>query len=205
MKEEFKSAGWKDFQQRFQGTFGWFETANKRPMLVQLTKVSDTRLLFTNKDGMEMIANPDKENVFTFIPVERGVYDTGKTVVYVERIPNRQWKRGICDENSKIIDLETNDQLRCSFELLESIFSKPSSRGVVFNNIVAFIGDTVYLYNRVIGTKDKKAITLSDNLFEQEVSDIVRDHKLNLEVRVKWLVNCMGIVPCRVCIQARHG
>lgn len=181
MKEEFVEEHWKDFQQRYQGTFGWFEKSAGNQVLVSLVKITPEALSFNDKAGFKYTAHPDKGNIFTFLPVEKGVYLTEEHgVVYVSRIPQRQWKRGICIDNTSIHSLTTSQQCEVSFSLLESIFNQTPMLHVtennrVFDRVFSTTRNKLFVYNKEIGSMDITSIVLQDRLFLQEVNDMVRN------------------------------
>jgi len=197
MKEEFKAAGWRDFAQRYQGTFGWFHTEKKERMLVQLVEVNESSLMFQAKDGMKYFANPDKGNVFEFIPVTKGVYQLGKDVVFVTRKPARQWKRGLCLENTYLYNLVSGEQLMVDFSsvtavfggsdgvMLEAFKKDMSPNYVALDNIFSVVANKLMLYNNRVGVLDraKRQVTMDSPLFKQEVQDLFRS--LLMEVFVE--------------------
>ncbi len=199
MKEEFKSDGWRDFAQRYQGTFGFYERENKARLLVQLVKVSETQLTFTDKTGLKYFANPDKGNVFSFIPVERGCYNYGADVVTCKRVPARQWKRGLCPENTNISSLREKRSLPVDFTTLEIMFPVEEGRSstqlanfkaylagnVAFDNMFSLVENKLYLYDNLIGTYGMRTFTLTNHLFKQEVNDLVTRHQLPITVELK--------------------
>lgn len=196
MKEEFKSDGWKDFSQRYQGTFGFFERENAPRLLVQLVKVGETQLTFTDKAGMSYFANPDRGNVFSFIPVERGSYNFGSDVVMCSRVPARQWKRGLCIENTHIQSLSDGSSLPVDFTTLEIMFPVKEGRSsiplerfkatlsgnVAFDTMFSLVNNRLFLYEREIGTYTNHLFTLTNHLFKQEVTDLITRHQLPISV-----------------------
>lgn len=194
MKEEFKSDHWKDFSQRYQGTYGWYEREDKGKLLVYLAKVDEDNLTFQDESGFKYYARPDKDNYFTFIPVERGCYNfETNEVVVVRRHPARQWKRGLCSENTIIQRLSDNQNLGVGFKVLDSIFTpKPNTAlerfkahrdcNVAFDRTLAHVNGKLYIYNNVIGEYKTGGFHLSNALFKQEVEDVVKRNNLNIMV-----------------------
>jgi len=199
MIEEFKSDGWRDFAQRYKETYGWYLTDTGRKVLVQLVDVSETTLKFAGKEGQTYTALADKGNRFEFLPLERAVYNTPKDVYYCSRVPARQWRRGVHNANTSITNLLGGGWggEKLSFDLLEQIFqeSTPSDyipsflsgarEGLALNSMFAMGKNRVFLYNRVIGEYKNGTITLTNDLFAQEISDLMRDLVLPYKVEVK--------------------
>ena len=163
MKEEFKQSGWNDFKQRYQGTYGWYEKENGTRMLSFLAAVHETELVFLDEMGCKFKANPDKGNVFTFLPIERGCYNYGETdVIISRRVPQRMWKRGICQDNTYILSLARREAVAVDFPVLREMFiEKPNERleefkhslegNLVFNKMFALVNYNLYLYENIPG------------------------------------------------------
>jgi hypothetical protein len=197
MKEEFKAAGWRDFAQRYENTFGWFITELGERKLVQLTDVTDAVLRFVSKEGMTYFAHADKGNVFEFIPVTKGVYQYGEDVVYVCRKPARQWKRGLCHDNTLIQNLSYGGFIEVDFPIIESIYKDNdnvvlekfredmSPFNVALDNIFSINGNRLMLYGNNIGmfNREREEVILTSPIFKQEVKDLFRS--LSMEVVVE--------------------
>lgn len=198
MIEEFKSNGWKDFQQRYQGVYGWFEKEDKSQLLVKLTVVTENELVFTDKNKLRFSAIADQGNKFSFLPVVRGLYNTERGVVYVSRIPAKQYRRGICQDNTSILDVATGAPLDVGFNMLEGIygysqqpaitsFKRLGGGNAALDNTFAVVDNSVYVYNVKIGVYDapKAKFILSNKLFQQEMTDVCTRLQLPLLVDVK--------------------
>ncbi len=200
MIEEFKSSGAADFRQRYKDTYGWYLTDSGRKVLVQLVDVGENQLKFQGKDGESFTALADKGNRFEFIPLERALYNTPSTVVYCTRVPARQWRRGIHSANTRIVNLQSGimgSGVPIDFKILSEIlhpedvstyvsdYLAKRRDAVALNPMFAFTKETVYLYQRRIGTIMGDTIALTENLFKQEISDLCRDLQLTYKVVIK--------------------
>ena len=195
MKAEYTREGWRDFNQRYSDTFGWFEGSNG-PVLVRLDSVSETTLRFSDSNGMGYTANVDRGNTFSFIPVIKGCYMYNGDVVVVERKPARQWKRGICVDNTTIRNLN-GDHYDVDFPILRELFSGNPDNSVarykqegilpvlLDNQFSVGKGLGIYLYTSLIGELDpvNKIVILEEELFKQEMQDLVNRHALGWEVK----------------------
>ena len=200
MIEEFKSASWNDFNQRYKGTFGWFLTETGSKRLVQLKEISSRTATFIDKSGREYTANSDRGNCFEFLPIERALYNYKDAVYYCSRKTERQWRRGICfgNTNVRVLSGFPVDGSELSFYLVDCMFngdnySEPIRRfksgnlkNVALSSMFALIKNKIYLFDRDIGVYKEleKELILANKLFHQEVSDVLRDCNLNLKVVV---------------------
>lgn len=192
MREEFTRNGAGDFSRRYQGTYGYFLSGEGKKVMVQVDQVGEEQVHFTDKNKNPYTANADRGNVFEFIPVERGLYDCAADMIYVDRRPARQWKRGICNENTYLYSFSSGDNVSVVFNRLEAVFGGDKSNnlqdwlnkkrtGVAFNRQFGVWNGLLYLYNRVIG-KIVKDVFKVDPIFVQEMKDIVRDLELKFKV-----------------------
>jgi predicted CopG family antitoxin len=190
--EEFKGETWRDFQARYQGTYGWYQKASGQKLLVTLVEVDEHACKFVDADGGIFTALSDKGNNFQFIPVKRGIYRTHHGLVYCRRIPAKQYKRGIASGNTYIAALGGR-QIKLDFKIIEEMFGEHDQQevekfksgerqNVVFNNAFAIAMDRVWLYDNIIGVQGVRRLSLTHQLFKQEMEDIVRVHQLNLEI-----------------------
>lgn len=196
MREEFTSAGQADFQQRYVGTYGWYPTNNKKH-LVLLEEISGGELSFRDSEGTPYRAYADKGVMFDFIPLNKGVYNLQNTddVIYVNRVPARQWQRGISAANTALFSFAEQQNRTVVFKLLEDIFRDPpidprslmenaKRRYIALSNQFCIADDMLYVYHLQIGKRIENEFVLNSNLFEQEVKDLVKRLGLQINVRV---------------------
>jgi hypothetical protein len=196
MREEFKSDAWRDFKQRYEGTYGWYEKDNGETILVNLRSVEGSAAVFQDAAGVPYTARPDRGNMFQFLPLERSVYNTKDDVIYCYRVPQRQWKRGLCDANTSFVSLSRFTYTAGpTFELLAELFGAPDTTrlsafkekgegATALNSVFSIINNQVMCFSHKIGTYQKGIATLYDKLFEQELNDLVRQHQFPFVVEV---------------------
>ena len=195
MKVEFKSEGYRDFAQRYIGTYGWYERKSGTPVLVKLTDLDEFNLYFQDKVGMKYKALADAGNFFSFIPVIKGCYFYSGIPVLIKRIPAKQYRRGICDDNTSITAIGDNFALDVTFSIMESIFSGKLETGleefrtgyigkVILDRMFVISFDKIYLYDIPIGNYNwtTRQIDMENSLFKQEVEDCIRDANLEIVV-----------------------
>lgn len=198
MREEFTRNGATDFQRRYLGTYGFFVAGEGKKVLVQVDGVSEEQVQFRDKNKNPYTANADQGNVFEFMPVERGLYDCGDDMIAMERKPARQWKRGVCAENTSLWMFSRGDWGTVTFDRLAATFTARAKkdmetnlqdwlngkrRGVAFTQQFGAWDGNLYLYYNKIGTitPDKKLCVVNP-LFGQELKDVMRDTELNFKV-----------------------
>lgn len=187
MIEIFKSATSNDFAQRYSNSYGWCDIAGKRT-LVQIRDVSDKWAVVADQDGRVHEFEADAGFKFEFVPTQRGWYNTTNTlypVVLVTRNPQRQWARGINQNNTNIVDHRIR-RVGLGFGILSAInWSKwevqpKEGTPVALSRQFMLAGTgSLYFYNRQVGDYKPKSKTLAVNeLVLQEVKDLVSRNSL---------------------------
>lgn len=195
MLEQFTSAGYRDFTQRYHNTFIWYNNENKR-LLVKVTDVGQDVMTFTDEKKMTYTANADQGVQFESVPCQRGLYNVGNEVVYVSRKAVKQYRRGLCNDNTSIHGFFYGP-LPVTFDNVKSIFGEKGKdvnyveewlqkkrEGVAFTTQFAVWSNVLYIYNQKIGVVDGKVFRLTNSIFQQEVKDFIRNLNLPFTVEI---------------------
>lgn len=166
-----------DFSSRYSGTWCWYVDGDKR-MLVRITHVGNERVTFEDIEGWKYSANVDSGVLFEFSQVPSGWYVNKKLgpILFVRR-PARQWKRGICDQNTSCYSINTNGGLRLSEitgDSLSSLENAGKTDISVLSKWFCVHRSILYCLDTVIGVKENNKIILSEPRFRQELTDAVR-------------------------------
>lgn len=129
----------RDFSQRYQGTYGWLlNEAKNGKVLVYIRKVEENRVTFMDITGRDFHANAGQQVTFEFLPVTRGwFYSEDGKMCLLSRKPARQWHRGICPANTNIavVSLDRLRGIDYGLEELHAIFevkkTHPDRKSVV--------------------------------------------------------------------------
>jgi len=206
MKDTFTTENANDFHRRYQGTFGWYiggktDTTKK---LVEITEVRDRRCTFRDVDGRQYHATIDSGVIFEFEPLQSGWWNGSDNSTYlVQRVPARQWQRGVSRGNTSILRLfsDTLGELQqlpeITIEALHTIYVegvssvdawqdywKGNRSGAALSRYFA-VGPSkrMYFKDKLIGEcPENGLIKLSAGLCLQEVQDTVK--RLGLEIQV---------------------
>lgn len=102
-----------DFRRRYESTYVFVEFPDDMKMpesLFFISRVSDheasngTIELKSDKYGtIQLNMATDHTIKFKYPPV--GVFQHGKVAYYLRRMPHRQWRQGLCNENAKAYDV----------------------------------------------------------------------------------------------------
>lgn len=197
MKDSLTSSNHQDFRARYQGTYGYYVdpyTSKRLPVFVG--NCNQHRVTFNDITGRELHVNVDAGIEFEFIPVDRGFFQVNKEVFYLERVPARQWKRGICNENTRAYTLDgalrniAANYLEIITNMLPIncqsgwLLSKDGYPAALSKHFAISAANVLYFYNKEIGTVDHatNTIKLNNDMLLQEVTDLFRRN--NIDVRV---------------------
>ena len=195
MKERFTSAGAEDFRRRYENTFGWILLRNER-QFAEIKEVSEFEVKFSLGGNVNFYISADAPIDFEFAPLNRAWYNTPEKnkIYYVERLPARQWKRGICNTNTRIVNSLLAEE-DISYDVLKSIYDPvtPYPKGTLNNATAvalsphfAISAGNIFFYQDQIGVYDYAGvITLDNDLVLQELSDLILERDLNIKVRCK--------------------
>lgn len=185
---EFTSAGAADFRQRYRGVFGWYPTETGE-MLVKVTGVDEQITHFENAQEHEFFAYADKGVKFKFIPVTKKVFIFEGTPVLAQRIPQRQYRRGICSDNTAFTIVQGGYGLGVSFNTVAAyvkggytIPKQLTYGSYALNEQLSVSGDRLYVYDIPVGIIDNNTVKITEPIFMQEVKDYLRDN--NIETKV---------------------
>ncbi len=179
MLEKFTSANAADFRQRYAQTYGWLHSSTKR--FVYVSDVERTVTHFEDVNGTPFNVKLDSALTFEFIPVTNGYYyGKDNKIYYLQRVPARQWRRGICDANTNILDIN-GFNIAMNIKVLDNIFGvdeQPytfiADAACALSRHFAITDDhEVKFRNRVIGKRDKNKLIV-DPIFYQEIVDTNR-------------------------------
>lgn len=195
-KQQFTSKNAADFKQRYEDTFGFFTkpgTSDKK--IVKFLQVNEDLVMFEDKRGVSYTVYPDSDIEFEFMSPVKKLFTVGDIVFLIQRRPARQYQRGISENNTQIINLVTGGHSSPTFARLEAAIEKQPEpklfeqeyllerrRTLQFSNIFAAVDGLFYLYGTCIGKVTGKTISLNDNIYIQEVKDMIRDTGVNFEV-----------------------
>lgn len=186
-----------DFIQRYSQSYGWFlHPEKKQKVLSYIRKVDLERVVFVTSTG-EFFAYAGTDVQFEFLPITRGWFYGPNGLAFLQRVPAKQFCRGISGKNTRVMEVNSLgkfEESSLSLALLEEVFNptkqvKPfrsfldgTLAGYVLSQYFAIIGSRVHFYNHHIGDFKSNEITLNNPLITQELSDTIRRNNLPIKV-----------------------
>lgn len=203
MLDSLTSYNSRDFRQRYRGVYGWFTPpSTKRRILVKVVEVDEYQVIFEDEHRASYNAIANTGVQFEFIPISKKLFRCNKTIYCAERVPARQWTRGVAGANTRITNVVSGGAGPVSFAIVKAAFVdtadlnkkaeitdflEGSISGLLLNEMFCLAEKGVYLYSTLIGTYDldKHTILLDDGTFRQELVDAVNELNLPFIVGVK--------------------
>jgi len=190
---------WRDIQKYYQGTFVKFKEFGE--VLHFINRVDPAGIVGTDADKEEFIVHlhDDQPYSFEYILPYKAVFQHGGDAYLLQRIPARQYKRGLCQENTSITKVASGERQSVNWALLgsfttkqryltlnEAIFGKGKQRTVALNRRMSYSKTYNYLYVdcKVIAIvdPDKKAIACN-KLFLDELRELIAQDPFNITIK----------------------
>lgn len=196
MLVEYTRGTARDFRQRYEGVYGFYPKSNGEEVLVFVSSVNEQVMKFKDSKGASYTANADQGVTFKFIPLNRKLFVYNKELILANRVPARQWQRGICQGNTRmqyvsrmLSDLPiffhtVEAYLAADKELYKEFSTKllTYSSGVLSPLIGWTCGD-LYVTNQKVGNIRTDHVEVTNEFFIQEIRDCFRD--LEIQVPIK--------------------
>lgn len=194
-----------DFKQRYQGVMGWLNPEKPdSKCAVYVSSVTNSKVAFRDEKNNEYYANVNTGVQFEFLPTQRAWYNTKKSVFLVQRIPARQWKRGVCPDNTRIGELSDGhlsdhpvsiDWRAAAFDVMTKAvaydvavadFLAKGRSSVALSRHFAITNNVIYFLNLQAGTIAANVITLAKGLeiVRQELTDLINRNNYPFKVAV---------------------
>lgn len=195
MLDKFTSENSRDWRQRYASSWGWLVTGNEEK-IVFINDVRDGVVTFTTEhNGHKYEVYEDSPVQFRFSQVPTGWFvDNAGNPFFACRRPARQWCRGISESNTRFLythksvaflpgGLNWDNVVACLSGQKKS--PKQEETSDVLSNNFAVVNGKVFARSMQIGTFSKGLISLNNDLFAQEVSDVIRRGQLAYKLEVK--------------------
>lgn len=189
MKDTFNDFNIQDFSKNYLECFGEY-SVNGVPRVVFISSVEGGKVNFNDGGGFDFHVLRNSGIFFDFIPLAKGFYNTQNHVYYVERLCERQYKKGICSSNTQLFllkDLFTSTDITCgNLSAIKYGVSQKKNGGayaISRHFAVSSTGD-VYCFKQSIGVANDNKIVLFDDTFKQELEDQIKRNNLEITVSV---------------------
>jgi hypothetical protein len=189
----FSSDNYEDIHRYYRNTFVKFKEMGDR--LFYIRDVGHDLVRGTDEDGteFELYLNHDNPYEVDYVLPNKSYFQFAKRACLLQRIPAKQYRRGICSENVRLVALSRTGGLstvELNFESLKAFVTKqafPSIKtillqkskplSVALSQRFAFVPETGHIYAdqtavAIVDKKEKK-ITILKPIFRKEIEVLV--------------------------------
>lgn len=171
----------RDFSQRYSKTYCYFGD-----QLVFINRINVDSVEFSSLAGSKFVAMRDSGVGWKFTQISRGWYNGKDGAYLLSRMPYRQWKRGISTENTLMQRLygDSLEAAQMDFVSLADCLKDIKAKEGALSREFAVSPTKVFLYDQLIGVRQDTQLILDNDLFVQELSDVIRRNNLSYTVHV---------------------
>lgn len=186
---EFISDNWKDIQRYYNNTYVKFQEFGEK--LFYIRRVSSTEITGIDEDSVEFCLFLDNSAPYSidYVLPHRAVFQFGDQAYLLQRYPQRQYSRGLSQDNTRIIPVMGGDCKSMSFSILkaftnkqkyftlrEAMFDKGKQKSVALSSRFSFdrLQQRVLLDTTPVAAVDRASSVITTSvLFKNEVADLI--------------------------------
>ena len=193
---EFTASNWRDIEKYYHGTYLKFQEFGDRLFLINNVRPAYVKGI--DEDQNEFILYLDDEHPYTvdYILPNKAVFSYRNAAFLLQRVPARQYRRGLCEENVKVVRVHDGQTLPFSFEVLKAFVQKQKYLSLK-EALASKSGTSFPLTSRIsyyrknqgiyVDTKQvayiSNGILLSHRLFEKEMTGLIQQDPFEMEIR----------------------
>ena len=121
---EFKRENWKDIERYFHGT--WVKFQEYGDTLFYISRVRPDHVAGTTDTDTEFLMelHDDQPYVVEYVLPHRAVFQYGNRAAMIRRIPAKQYRRGLCSDNTSCFYPDTNSPIDIGKKVLQAYTNK---------------------------------------------------------------------------------
>lgn len=195
---EFTSTVWRDIEKYFRHTYVKFDEYGDK--LFYITEVSPEYVsgLDEEKTNFQLFLSDASPYTVNYILPHKAVFQYKDSVYSLQRIPARQYKRGLCEDNTQIVNVATGQKQELTFDILKAFVNKPQyssfsaafntkikTKAVALNSRMSFMRTGAILVDSTQVAKydyTTKKISINHKIFLPEIIQHMVDYNETYEV-----------------------
>lgn len=132
-----------DIQKYFRNSYVKFTELGDKLLYVHKVDNDEVFCLDKNDDVFVVELREDEPYEMSYTLPHRGLFLYNGGLYQLRRVPARQWRRGICNDNTVIQNMLTGKNHPISFDILEAFTEKP-----VYQQLSSWKGENLLLSQR---------------------------------------------------------
>jgi hypothetical protein len=123
---EFKRSNYKDIERYFLNTWIKFEEFGDTLFYVQSVRESGIKGVTERDEDFVMELHEDQPYVVNYVLPSRAIFQLGNRAAMIRRVPAKQYRRGLCADNTQAIYPDTSGDIDLNKRVLIAYTNKPS-------------------------------------------------------------------------------
>lgn len=121
---EFKPSTWRDIERYFLGT--WIKLEELGDTLLSITRVREDRVTGVTDSDQDFVLELHEDQPYNvdYVLPNRAVFQFGNRAAMIRRIPAKQYRRGLCSENTQVIFVDSGGQVELNKQVLQAYTNK---------------------------------------------------------------------------------
>ena len=121
---EFKPSTWRDIERYFLGT--WIKLEELGDTLLSITRVREDRVTGVTDSDQDFVLELHEDQPYNvdYVLPNRAVFQFGNRAAMIRRIPAKQYRRGLCSENTQVIFVDSGGQVELNKRVLQAYTNK---------------------------------------------------------------------------------
>jgi len=196
---EFITSNWRDISKYYENTYVKFSEYGERLFLITGVNPNSVTGIDEDDTAFELHLSDSHPYTVNYLLPHKATFQWGNEVYMLQRIPARQYRRGLCSDNTQIINVSdgrkrdigfaslkafTNKPTYMSFS--EAFFAKGRTKALALSPRMTYIRTGDILIDMVRIAKfnyDTKKIELKNKLFLPEIMQHMLDYNETIEVQ----------------------
>jgi len=195
---EFTSSNWRDIQKYYEGTYVKFSEFGDKLFLISQVRPDGISGIDEDNTVFELYLSDAAPYTVNFILPHKATFQWKDSVYLLQRIPARQYRRGLCSDNTMITNVATGTSVDVNFPALKAFVGKPSyssfsnafntkakTKAVALSPRMSYLrSGKILIDNRMIASFDytSKKIIMHHKIFLPEIMQHMVDHNEHYEV-----------------------
>lgn len=195
---EFKPSCFRDIDKYYRNTWVKFKEFGEK--LFHVRSVDPEVVTGVDEDGNEFVLHLVEEAPYTidYVLPNRAIFTHRGEVMMLQRVPARQYQRGLSDGNTRIIAVPSGAKRALGVDVLKSfvnkqsfvslkdaLFGKGTQKSVVLSARMSFLRPAQFLYVdcTAVGDFNRETNTMKvDPLFLPEVQELIDQDPFQVKV-----------------------
>jgi hypothetical protein len=155
------SSNWQDIRKYYEHTYVKFNEFGDKLFYIAEVGPSIIRGIDDTQTDFELYLSDDAPYYLDYLLPHKAVFQYKDSVALLQRIPARQYRRGLCSDNTQILNVASGSKYDLGFPTLKAFVSKPSYAS----------------FSEAFNCKAKvKAVALSNRMTYMRTGQILIDH-----------------------------